>query len=401
MLRTAITGLGVVSSLGRSVPVYRDALLAGSCAIGDLTGFVADSQRVRCGAPVRGFEPTIHFDNRTLGQIDRFTQFGAVAAREAWAGAALGEDKPTGDRIGVVIGTAVAGLDILDVGFRRILVDGSRPQPFTVPMTMGSAPASRIAYEVGAKGPTMGVASACASAAQAILQGHRLIAMGLADVMVVGGADSCFADGYLTAWHGLKVLDPEPCRPFSADRRGLSMGEGAGILVLESEAFARRRGARILGFMRGGGMSSDAGALLACDPDGMAAAMRLALTDAGVEAVEIDYINAHGTGTGANDKAEAAAILSVFANKPEIKTSATKSMIGHAMGAGGALEAVATLIALDTQIVPPTINHRAADPACPIDVTPNVAAPHTMRLAVSNSFAFGGLNTSLVFERGD
>jgi nodulation protein E len=399
MPRTAITGMGVISSLGHSIDAFHAALMLGHCAIGDISDLVFEGQRVRRGAPVRNFVPEDHFDSRTLTQIDRFTQFGTVAARQAWTQADLGAAKPTGDRIGVVVGTAVAGIDILDVGYRRMREVGGRPQPFTVPMTMGSAPSSRIAHEIDAHGPTMGITSACASSAQAILQGHRLIAMGLADVMVVGGADSCFADGFLTAWYGLKVLDPEPCRPFSADRRGLSMGEGSAIFVLESEDFARRRGAKIQGFLRGGGMSSDAGALLACDPIGMAAAMRLALTDAGLAPTDIDYVNAHGTGTLANDKAEASALLTVFADKPDLKTSATKSMIGHAMGACGALEAVATLIALQTQIVPPTINVTTLDPACPIDVTPGQAVPHAMQFALSNSFAFGGLNTALVFEK--
>ena len=396
----AVTGLGIISSLGQSVDSFTSALLAGTCAIGDIADVTESTQRVKIGAPVRGFDPAAHFDTRTRGHLDRFSQFGAVAARQAWANAGLADVQLPGHRIGVALGTSVSGLDILDAGFRRILLKGARPDPFTVPMTMGNAPTSRVAHEIGAKGPAFGINSACASATHAILFGHKLIASGMVDVFVAGGTDSCFSDGFLRAWDSLRMLSPEPCRPFSVDRRGLSMGEGAGVLVLESLEFARRRGAKVRAYLRGGGMSSDAGGILAPESSGMVAAIRLGLEDAGLAADEIDYINAHGTGTIANDKAEAAAINEVFgARKTPIKVSATKSMIGHCLGASGGLEAIATLIAIDAGIVPPTINVTAPAPDCPIDMTPNVAVPHPIRYAMSNSFGFGGLNGTLVFER--
>jgi nodulation protein E len=401
MAASAIVGLGIVSSLGLSVERFASAVLAGTCAISDLANRVQADQPIRLGAPVRDFDPAAHFDARTAGQLDRFTQFAVVAARQAWRQSAIGPGQIAPERLGVVIGTGVGGLDVLDATFRAVLLGNLRPAPLTVPMTMGNAPASRISFETGARGPSFGVTSACASAAQAILLGHTLIQSGQVDACVVGGTDSCFSDGFLRAWDSLKVLSPEPCRPFSAGRRGLSMGEGAGILVLESLASAQRRGASIVGYMLGGGMSSDAGGLLAPDPRGMARAMRLALEDAGTDADAIDYINAHGTGTVANDRCEAEAINAVFGARAEpVRVSSTKAMMGHCMGAAGALEAIATLAALDAQIVPPTVNMTSPAPDCPIDATPNRAVAAPLRLALSNSFAFGGANCALVLGSG-
>lgn len=400
MAVSAITGLGIVSSLGQSVETFATAVLAGRCAIGDISDVTEPSQRVKIGAPIRDFDPDAHFDPRSRGHVDRFSQFAAVAARQAWAEAGIGAAAVAPHRIGVAIGTSVAGLDILDAGFRRILRQGLRPDPFTVPMTMGNAPTSRIAYEIGARGPSFGMNSACASAAHAILMGHKLIAAGMVDVFVVGGTDSCFSDGYLRAWDALRVLSPEPCRPFSVGRRGLSMGEGAAVLVLEGVEHARRRGATLRGLLHGGGMSSDACGILMPDSAGMVAAMRMALDDAGLAAEAIDHVNAHGTGTVASDKAEAAAIVEVFgARTTSVPVSSTKSMIGHCMGASGALEAVATLVALDAGLVPPTVNVTAPAPDCPIDMTPNTAVARPLRFAMSNSFGFGGVNGVLIFEK--
>lgn len=399
MAASAVTGLGVVSSLGGSVEAFARALLAGTCAIGDLSDVVEPTQRVRIGAPIRGFHALDHFDTRSAGHLDRFSQFAAVAARQAWAEAGVAGAAPP-HRIGVAIGSSVSGLDILDAGFRRIHLEGKRPDPFTVPMTMGNAPTSRIAQEIGAHGPAFGMNSACASATHAILFGHKLIQSGLVDVFVAGGTDSCFSDGYLRAWDGLRVLSPEPCRPFAAGRRGLSMGEGAAVVVLESAEHARRRGAAVRAWLRGGGMSSDAGGILAPEANGMEAAIRAGLADAGVTADEIDHVNAHGTGTTANDRAEAEALRRVFADRTAtLGVSSTKSMIGHCMGASGALEALATIVALEAQAIPPTVNVDGPAPDCPIDLVVGAARERPMRFALSDSFGFGGLNGTLVFER--
>lgn len=396
-----VTGRGIVSSLGQSVEAFTAAIFAGRSAIGDITdlGF---GLRFTKGAPIRDFDPAAHFDDRNLSMLDRFSQFAAVAARQAWAeaGIAAGDVDPT--RIAVVVGTANAGIDVLDDGFRRLFKLGSRIQPLTIPQTMGSAPASRIAREIGARGPVFGVTSACASAAHAMIVGAGLIRGGLVDVAVVGGTDSCYSEGYLKAWDALRVVSPDTCRPFSTGRRGLIVGEGSAMVVLERSGRAAARGGRVVARFLGGGMSSDAGELVAPDPTGMAAAMANALRDAGLDSAAIDYVNAHGTGTAANDKSEAAAMIEVFGNRAShVPVSSTKSMVGHAMGASGAIEAIATLAALEHGVVPPTLGFLGPDPDIPLD--PVAEGPRTMPvgLAMSNSFAFGGLNVSLVFGRAD
>lgn len=396
-----VTGRGIVSSLGQSVEAFTAAIFAGRSAIGDITdlGF---GLRFTKGAPIRDFDPAAHFDDRNLSMLDRFSQFAAVAARQAWAeaGIAAGDVDPT--RIAVVVGTANAGIDVLDDGFRRLFKLGSRIQPLTIPQTMGSAPASRIAREIGARGPVFGVTSACASAAHAMIVGAGLIRGGLVDVAVVGGTDSCYSEGYLKAWDALRVVSPDTCRPFSTGRRGLIVGEGSAMVVLERSGRAAARGGRAVARFLGGGMSSDAGELVAPDPAGMAAAMANALRDAGLDSAAIDYVNAHGTGTAANDKSEAAAMIEIFGNRAShVPVSSTKSMVGHAMGASGAIEAIATLAALEHGVVPPTLGFLGPDPDIPLD--PVAEGPRTMPvgLAMSNSFAFGGLNVSLVFGRAD
>ncbi len=396
-----VTGRGIVSSLGQSVEAFTAAIFAGRSAIGDITdlGF---GLRFTKGAPIRDFDPAAHFDDRNLSMLDRFSQFAAVAARQAWAeaGIAAGDVDPT--RIAVVVGTANAGIDVLDDGFRRLFKLGSRIQPLTIPQTMGSAPASRIAREIGARGPVFGVTSACASAAHAMIVGAGLIRGGLVDVAVVGGTDSCYSEGYLKAWDALRVVSPDTCRPFSTGRRGLIVGEGSAMVVLERSGRAAARGGRAVARFLGGGMSSDAGELVAPDPAGMAAAMANALRDAGLDPAAIDYVNAHGTGTAANDKSEAAAMIEVFGNRAShVPVSSTKSMVGHAMGASGAIEAIATLAALEHGVVPPTLGFLGPDPDIPLDPVADGARTLPVGLAMSNSFAFGGLNVSLVFGRAD
>jgi nodulation protein E len=396
-----VTGRGIVSSLGQSVETFARSIFEGRSAIGalEVEGF---SLRFPNGAPIRDFDPTAHFDDRTRSMLDRFAQFATVAARAAWAESGLSGDAVDPTRIAVVVGTANAGIDILDDGFRRIFRTDSRIPPLTIPQTMGSAPASRIAREIGARGPVFGVTSACASAAHAMLVGASMIRAGLVDVAVVGGTDSCFSEGYLRAWDALRVVSGDTCRPFSIGRKGLIVGEGAGMLVLERAGRAAARGVRPAARYLGGGMSSDAGDLVAPDPVGMAGAIRNALADAGLAADAVDYINAHGTGTAANDRAEAAAIRAVFGDRDEqVAVSSTKSMVGHAMGASGAIEAIATIAALERGIVPPTLNYLGPDPEVGIDPTPDVARELAIDVALSNSFAFGGLNVALAFGRAE
>ena len=403
-----ITGCGAVSSAGLTVQDFTRTILAGESRIGSFAQASPSANlKFAMGSPVRGFDAAAHFDEKTLSGLDRFTQFAAVAARQAVADAGLIESGPSGtvarsERIGVVIGSANGGIDILDEGFRRFLTLGLKPRPLTVPMTMGSAPASRIAREVGALGPVFGVTSACASAAHAILLGAMLIRSGAADAMVVGGADACFADGYLRAWDGLRAVSADTCRPFSVGRKGLIIGEGAAVFVIERAGRAAARGARSRAFLAGVGMGCDAGELTVPDEKGMARAMVAAIADSGLDLRDIDYVNAHGTGTQVNDRLEAAAICAVFAErKDRVSVSSTKSAIGHAMGASGALELLATLSAIENGIVPPTLNFLGPDPACDIDATPNEPRRRDIAVALSNSFAFGSLNATLLVARSD
>lgn len=394
-----ITGRGIVSCLGLDVEQMAARILAGEGAIRPV-GERLTSQRFTMGAPVDDFVPADHFDTRSVRTLDRFAQYAAVAGRNAWAEAGGAQAGHAPERIGVVVGTASAGIDILDDGFERIFVGGGRPSPLTIPMTMGNAAASRIAREIGARGPVFGVTGACASAGQAILMGAMLIRADVADVVVVGGADAIFNEHYLRAWDVLRVVSPDQCRPFSTGRSGLVLGEGAGMLVLERQAHVQARGAASFGRYLGGASSCDAGDLLAPDPTGMATAIRLALADARLDPAAVDYVNAHGTGTAANDVAEAAALKAVLG--PDLSgasVSSTKSQIGHAMGASGALEAIVTLAALQAGIVPPTLGFLGVDPEIGFEPTPNVPRPRAMEIALSNSFAFGGLNVSLAFGR--
>lgn len=396
-----VTGRGIVSSLGQTVETFTRAQFEGRSAIVALDD-LPFSLRFAHGAPIRDFDPSAHFDDRNLSMLDRFSQYATVAARQAWAESGLAGDTVDPTRIAVIVGTANSGIDILDEGFRRIFKTGARIPPLTIPQTMGSAPASRIAREIGARGPVFGITSACASAAHAMLIGASLIRAGLVDVALVGGSDSCFSEGYLRAWDALRVVAGDTCRPFSAGRKGLIVGEGSAMLVLERAGRAAARGARPRARFLGSGMSSDAGDLVAPDPNGMERAIRNALADAGVTADAVGYVNAHGTGTVANDRAEAAAIRAVFAGRPtQVPVSSTKSMVGHAMGASGAIEAIATIAALEHGLVPPTMNYLGPDPEVDLDPTPEVARPATLDVALSNSFAFGGLNVSLVFGRAE
>jgi len=402
-----ITGRGVVSSGGHSVEAFSRSILAGECHIAPFP----DNNRPKLprpedeaslnlrftrGSPVRGFDAAAYFDEKTLGGLDVFSRFAAVAARQAWKEAGLDLEPPPPERVGVILGTANSGHDCLDANWRRLLIEGKKPVPLTIPMTMANAPASRIAREIGAHGPVFAVSSACASAAHAILVGLFLVRAGMADVMVVGGSDSCFSFGYLRAWDSLRVVSSDICRPFSKGRTGLSIGEGAGVVVIEAPGRAKARGARVLARLAGAGMTSDAGDLTSPDVTGMTRAIRMALADAGLGLEEVGYINAHGTGTIVNDRTEAAAIREVFgAQTDRLPVSSTKSSIGHAMGASGGLELLATIAAMEAGVAPPTLNYLGPDPACPLDVVPEGPRRHSFHAALSNSFAFGGLNVTL------
>ncbi len=399
--RVVVTGLGVVSPIGLGVDAFSDSLFAGRCGIGPLSLVPTEGLSVRIAGEVRGFDPAAHFDARRLGLLDRGSQFALVAARQAVAASGLGFDGPLGLRTATILGTGVGGITTLDEGFHRLYREGAqRLHPFTIPRLMVSAPTAQISMEFGLTGPAFTASSACASAAHAIGLAFQMVRGGMADAAVTGGTEASLTFGALKGWEAMRIVSPDGCRPFCETRNGMVLGEGAAVLVLETLDSAKARGADILGEIAGLGMSADAKDITAPDAEGAARAMRAALADAGLEPEEVGYVNAHGTGTTANDATEARAIHAVFGDHARrLMVSSTKSMVGHALGAAGALEAAATLLALRRQVVPPTAGVERPDPACALDVVPRDAREARVEAALSNSFAFGGLNAALAFRR--
>ena len=400
--RVVVTGLGAVSPLGHSAATYWDNLKRGVSGIGPITQAATPEeliQKVAC--EVKDFDPLRYFEERQLSTLDRISQFAVVAAREAIAQAGITFDMPLSVRTACIIGTGVGGQTTHDESFRRVYLERkTRVFPLTIPKLMVNAPASQISMCCGLRGPAFAVASACASATHAIGLAFHMVRSGQADCAVTGGAEACITFGTIRGWEAMRVMAPDTCRPFSIDRKGLVLGEGAAILVLEPLERAQARGAQILGEIVGFGMSADAADLTAPDLGGMTRAMEGALADAKLVPHDVQYINAHGTGTAANDVAETKALHQVFgAHAAKLAVSSTKSMIGHALGAAGALELVATLQSMREGIVPPTINYLGPDPACDLDYVPNEARAMAIDAALSNSFAFGGLNAVLAVKK--
>jgi nodulation protein E len=401
--RVAITGMGAISPLGVGAEALWRGLREGRSAIGPLHHPNAERLRVKVAAQVPdSFDPATNIDERTLPMLDRTSEFALHAAREAVAQSGLDfRQDQLGLRTAVIVGTGVGGETTQDEQSRRLYGENAaRAHPLTIVRLMTNASASQISIAWGLRGPTFAVASACASANHAIIQAAQMIRWGLADVAITGGTEACLTYGALKAWEAMRVLADDTCRPFSINRRGLVLGEGAGIFVLESMEYAQARGATILAELAGSGMTADATDIVMPSADGAAAAMRQALDDAGLAPQDVDYVNAHGTGTQANDVTESRAIRLAFgAHAERLAVSSTKSMHGHALGASGALELVAVIGALRDSVVPPTANLDEADPACDLDYVPNVGRPMPVRAALSNSFAFGGLNAVLALKR--
>lgn len=395
--RVVVTGVGVVSALGFTRECFWRALAEGRCAIATIEAVDCSALKFSLGAEVKHFDPLLWLTPKDAGLMDRSTQFAVVAAIEAVADS--GADV-RGERAAAVTGCSLGGKCTEDETYRLLYEEKrTRFEPLTIPRAMTNAGASCISMRHGITGPCYTISTACASAAHAIGQAFWMVRSGLVDVAVTGGNEAPFTRAMLRGWESLRVVSPEPCRPFSRDRRGLTLGEGAAMLVLESLEAAQARGAHIYAEIRGFGMSADAGHITMPSADGAARAMRAALSDADLASEQIGYINAHGTGTAANDATETQAIREVFPNPPAV--SATKSMHGHALGAAGALEAAATVLALDRHLLPPTANFTAPDPHCDLDVIPNAARSLHVEAALSNSFAFGGLNAVLAFARVD
>lgn len=402
MRRVAVTGMGIVCSLGADVPQCWNALREGRSAIRRMELVDASRLRFQNAAEVRGFDPAKHFASDRLVQYDRFTQFALVAAREAMRDAGFG-DALTGvstERMAIVTGSCTGGQTSEDEQFAELYARNSgRVHPLTIPRTMANAAASHIGMEFGITGPAFTISTACSSANHAIGEAFCMVRDGRAELAIAGGSEAPFSLGMLKAWEAMRVVAPDTCRPFSKDRQGMILGEGAAMLILEPLEAAKARGARLHGEVAGFGMSSDAFHLTRPSADGAARAMKAALTDAQVPTGQVGYINAHGTGTPQNDATEAEAIRSVFGDAGgRIPVSSTKSMHGHALGAAGALEAVATILALREGFLPPTANFTAPDPRCDLDVIPNRGRSAQVESALSNSFAFGGLNAVLVFR---
>ncbi len=351
-------------------------------------------------AEVKDWKSEKYFEPKRADLIDRFAQFAVVAAREAIQGAALDSSDFGDGRTGVIMGTSAGGQRTQDEQLRRLYADGARTMhPLSIPRSMANGGASAIATDTGIRGPAFAVATACASSNHAIALALILLRSGVVDRVIAGGSESFFTRGFLSAWEALRVVSPDTCRPFSANRKGLILGEGAGVLVLEKSDVARARGARVFGELAGFGMSSDASHITKPTVEGPAQAMRDALTDAQLNPEQIGYINAHGTGTLVNDPIECRAIREVFGDHADrLAISSTKSMHGHALGASGALEAIATVLALKKGVLPPTANFTERDPDCDLDVIPNEAREVTVQAAISNAFAFGGLNAVLAFR---
>ena len=406
--RVVITGLGAVTPLGNNVPTFWEGLVAGRSGVGPITLFDASGEAVRIAAEVKGFDPVALFGRKQARRTDRFAQLALAAADEAIADAGL----PEGDHgfrslTGVIVGTGIGGITtLLDNADAKRERGSRRVSALMVPMMMSNAAAGEIAIKYGFHGQSYAVASACASGTNAIGEGVELIRRGAAEVMICGASESAMHPLAVAALSNMQAIsrrndEPERAsRPFDRDRDGFVLGEGAGILVLESLDFATRRGARIYAELVGYGSSSDAFHITAPDEQGRGAALSIerALRDAGMGPQDIDYINAHGTSTALNDAMETRAIRRVFAERAyQVPISSTKSMIGHLMGAAGAVEAVACIKSLETGTIHPTINYETPDPECDLDYVPNQARQTNPRTILSNSFGFGGHNATLIF----
>ncbi len=401
MKRVVITGAGTINSLGHSVPATLEAMREGRCGISDLEFRDVERLAIKIGGQVRGFEAEGRFNRQQMTLYDRFTQFTLTAAKEAIEQSGIEFHGDLAARSGVVLGTAGGGVSTWDDNYRSVYEDGkNRVHPFVVPKLMNNAAASHVSMEHNLKGPSFTVSTACASSNHAMALAFQMVRSGAAPTMLTGGSESMLCFGGVKAWEGLRVMSKDACRPFSANRNGMVQGEGAGVFVFEEYEHARARGADILCEVVGFAMSSDASDIVMPSKQGAARAMSGALTDAGLNADQVGYINAHGTGTAANDKTECAAVADVFGpHADELMMSSTKSMHGHLIGGTGAVELLACIMALRDGVIAPTIGYEEPDPECALDVVPNEARDAKVEVALSNAFAFGGLNAVLALKK--
>ncbi|MDT7884037.1 MAG: beta-ketoacyl-ACP synthase II [Thermoflexus sp.] len=409
MTRVVITGMGAITPLGNDVETFWRNVVAGRSGVGSITLFDASAMKTRIAAEVKGFDPEAWFGRKEARRMDRYAQFALAATQQALQDARLDPAHVDRERVGVILGTGIGGIGALVQGVETLMTRGpDRISPFMVPMMLADTAPGLIAIAYGFRGPNMAVVTACASGTNAIGEAMHLIRRGDADVVIAGGAEAAILPVAVAAFNVMGAIstrneEPERAsRPFDRTRDGFVMGEGAGILVLERLEHARARGARIYAEVVGYGTSADAYHITAPleNGEGAALAMRRALADAGLSPRDIDYINAHGTSTPLNDKSETQAIKAVFGEAAyDVPISSTKSMIGHLLGAAGAVEAIVCIRAITDGVIPPTINYEHPDPECDLDYVPNVARRRPVRTAMSNSFGFGGHNACVIFRR--
>ena len=401
--RVVVTGVGVISALGRNGSEFWRSLREGRSGIEPMEIVDRTQLRFQNAAEVRGYNTSDYFDDKQVEFLDRFAQFALISAREAASDARIEWTPELRERTGAVTGSCMGGQTAEDQVFVELYRNQrSRVHPLSVPRVMANAGASGIAMEFGLMGPSFTLSTACSSSNHAIGQAFWMVRQGLIEMAITGGSEAPFSFGNLKAWEAIRVVAHDTCRPFSKNRSGMILGEGGAMVVLETPESARERGAQIYAEVIGFGMSSDAHHITQPSPGGAARAMRAALTDGGVVPGQIGYVNCHGTGTLANDPMEVAAIREVFGrHADQLAVSSTKSMHGHTLGAAGAIEAVATALALRHGVLPPTANFTEPDPQCDLDVIPNEAREAAVEYAMSNTFAFGGLNAVLVLRRWD
>ena len=403
MKRVVITGYGVVSALGVGREAHESGLREGRNGIAQISMFPTEGLTTTIGAEAKTFIGEEHFTRNEISMRDRVAQMAIKAAREASDSAGLELSEERSLNAATIIGSSMGGQNTVDDSYRLIYREGKRRvHPFTVPRLMSNAASSWVSMDQNLRGPAWTVATACASSNHALGQAFHMIRSGMTDLAFTGGAESGLTYGAMKAWEGLRVMSKDTCRPFCATRSGMVQGEGAAILILEELEAAKARGAAIQAELIGFGMTADAHDIVQPSQDGASRAIQKALSDAGLTPEDVDYINAHGTATTANDKTECAALRAVFGDQADrLAVSATKSMHGHCIGAAGALEMVATIMTLRDGIIPPTINFEEADPDCALDVVPNEAREAKANVALSNSFAFGGLNAVIAARRWD
>ena len=406
--RVVVTGLGVVASIGHNVDDFWSSLLAGRSGISRISLFDPKDHASQIGAEVRDWDPAQHMDPKEARRNDRYTHFGFVAAKQAFADSGLDMAREDGDRVGVIIGSGIGGMWTYESQLKVLAERGPRKvSPFTIPSLIGNMCSGLFAISIGARGPNFGVVSACATGTHSLGEAAHMIRRGDADVMIAGGSEAAITPFAYASFCSMKAMStrndaPEKaCRPFDRGRDGFIMGEGAGVLVIESLEHAQARGARIYCELAGYAATSDAFHITQPDPEGkgLSMAMKRAIASAAITPEQVDYINAHGTSTPYNDKFETLAIKRVFGDHArKVAVSSTKSMTGHLLGAAGGIESVISVKTIQTQTIAPTINLDDPDPECDLDYVPNVARAAQVRTVLSNNLGFGGQNAAVVFR---